>query len=42
MSDYCRKMKIMANSLGDLGYVVSNCNIVLNVLQRLNKLYDHL
>jgi hypothetical protein len=32
MSVYYRKMKSMTNSLADLGYTVSDCNLVLNVL----------
>jgi hypothetical protein len=42
MDDYCRKMKSMADYLPDLGCVVSDCNLLLNVLQGLNKRYDHL
>jgi hypothetical protein len=42
MSDYCPKMKSMADSLTDLGYAVSDHNHVLNVLQELNKQYNHL
>jgi hypothetical protein len=32
VSDYYRKMKSMADSLGDLSCVVSDRNIVLNIL----------
>jgi hypothetical protein len=42
MSDYCRKMKSMADSLADLGCTVSDRNLVLNGLRGLNKRYDHL
>jgi hypothetical protein len=42
MSDYCRKMKSMTNPLSDLGCAVSVYNLILNVLRRLNKRYDHL
>jgi hypothetical protein len=38
VSDYYRKMKCM----GDLSCTVSDCNLILNILQRLNKRYDHL
>jgi hypothetical protein len=31
-SVYYHKMKSMTNSLGNLGCVVSHCNLVLNVL----------
>lgn len=42
MTEYCRKMKAMANSLGDLDCPVSDRNLVLNVLRGLNKKYEHL
>jgi hypothetical protein len=42
MSDYCRKMKSMTNPLADLGCAVSVYNLILNVIRRLNKRYDHL
>jgi hypothetical protein len=42
VSNYYRKMKSMANSLADLDCTVSDCNLILNVLRELNKLYDHL
>jgi hypothetical protein len=42
MSEYCRKMKAMADSLGDLDCPVSDRNLVLNVLRGLNKKYEHL
>jgi hypothetical protein len=42
VSDYCRKLKSMADSLGDLVYMVSYRNLILNVLRGLNKQYNHL
>jgi hypothetical protein len=42
VSDYCRKMKSMADSLGDLSCVIFDYNVILNILQVLNKQYDHL
>jgi hypothetical protein len=36
MSDYCCKMMSMANSLGDLGRAVFDCNLILSVLRGLN------
>jgi hypothetical protein len=38
LSDYCRKMKSMA----DLGCAVSDYNLILKVLQGLIKRYNHL
>jgi hypothetical protein len=32
VSDYCRKMKSMTDSLADLGCAVSDRNLVLNIL----------
>ena len=40
--DYCRKMKGMADALGDLGEVITDCTLVLNVLRGLNAKYDHM
>jgi hypothetical protein len=42
MSNYCHKMKSMVDSLADLGYAVSDRNLILIVLRGLNKCYDHL
>jgi hypothetical protein len=42
MSNYCHKMKSMVDSLADLGCTISDRNLILNVLQGLNKCYDHL
>jgi hypothetical protein len=42
VSEYCRKMKIMADSLGDLGCPVEDRNLVLNVLRGLSDRYTHL
>jgi uncharacterized membrane protein YgcG len=42
VSDYCRTMKTMADSLGDLGCPVEDRNLVLNVLRGLSDRYTHL
>jgi uncharacterized membrane protein YgcG len=42
VSEYCRKMKAMADSLGDLGCPVEDRMLVLNVLRGLSDLYTHL
>jgi uncharacterized membrane protein YgcG len=42
VSEYCRKMKAMADSLGDLGYPVEDRMLVLNVLRGLSDRYTHL
>jgi hypothetical protein len=42
VSEYCRKMKTMANSLGDLGCPVEDRNLVLNILHGLSNRYIHL
>jgi hypothetical protein len=42
VSDYCCKRKSLADSLSVLGYAISDHNLILNVLQGLNKRYDHL
>jgi hypothetical protein len=42
MTDYCRKMKAMADSLHNLDFEVFDRNLVLNVLRGLNKRYEHL
>jgi uncharacterized membrane protein YgcG len=42
VSEYCRKMKTMADSLGDLGCTVEDRNLVLNVLRGLSDRYTHL
>jgi hypothetical protein len=42
VSDYCHKTKSMTDSLGNLGCVVSNHNLILNVLRGLNTWYDQL
>jgi hypothetical protein len=42
VSEYCRKMKTMANSLGDLGGPVEDRMLVLNVLCGLIDRYTHL
>jgi len=40
--EYCRRMKAMADSLGELGWPVEDQILVLNVLQGLNDSYAHL
>jgi hypothetical protein len=42
VSEYCRKMKTMADSLGDLGCPVEDRMLVLNVLRGLSDRYTHL
>jgi uncharacterized membrane protein YgcG len=42
VSEYCRKMKTIADSLGDLGCPVEDRNLVLNVLRGLSDRYTHL
>jgi hypothetical protein len=33
VSDYCHKMKSMTDSLSDLGYMVFDRNLILNILR---------
>ncbi|XP_072147101.1 uncharacterized protein [Setaria viridis] len=42
VGEFCRKMKTMADSLGDLGWAVEDRILVLNVLRGLNERYAHL
>jgi hypothetical protein len=42
MNDYHREMKGMADALHDLGELVADSTLVLNILQGLNKWCDHL
>jgi hypothetical protein len=42
VNDYCLKMKGFADSLIDLGVDVPDRVLVLNVLRRLSKNFDHL
>jgi hypothetical protein len=42
VSEYCRKMRTMADSLGDLGCPVEDRMLVLNVLRGLSDRYAHL
>jgi hypothetical protein len=42
VNDYCIKMKDFVDSLIDLGIDVPDCVLILNVLRRLNKNFDHL
>jgi hypothetical protein len=40
--DYCRRMKGMANDLRALGETVTDRHLILNLLQGLNKKFDHM
>jgi len=42
ITDYCKRFKHMADALGDLGEVVSDRTLVLNVLRGLNEKYTTL
>ena len=42
ITDYCRRMKSMADDLGDLGEVIQDRTLVLNVLRGLNERYSHM
>jgi hypothetical protein len=42
INDYCCKMKAMADSLGDLGEVVHDRTLVLNVIHGLNEKFAHM
>ncbi|XP_039822783.1 uncharacterized protein LOC120684997 [Panicum virgatum] len=42
IGEYCSKMKSMADQLGDLGEVVHDRTLVLNVLRGLNERYAHM
>jgi hypothetical protein len=42
INDYYRRMKCMANDLHALGETVTDRHLVLNLLQGLNKRFDHL
>jgi hypothetical protein len=42
VSEYCRKFKIMADNLADLGSPVEDRILVLNILQRLNQRFEHM
>jgi len=42
IADYCKRMKNMADDLGDLGEVVHDRTLVLNVLRGLNEQYSHM
>ncbi|WVZ97941.1 hypothetical protein U9M48_043439, partial [Paspalum notatum var. saurae] len=37
ITDYCRRLKGMADSLGDLGEKVEDCTLVLNLIRSLNE-----
>jgi hypothetical protein len=41
VSEYCRKFKIMADGLADLGSPVENWILILNILQGLNQRFEH-
>jgi hypothetical protein len=42
ISDYCCQMKGMVDDLRALGKIVTNHHLVLNLLQSLNKRFDHI
>jgi hypothetical protein len=42
VGDYCRKIKGMAEALGDLGEVIHDRTLVLNVLCSLNEKFAHM
>jgi hypothetical protein len=42
ISDYCRRMKVMADGLRALGETIINRHLVLNLLHDLNKRFDHM
>nr|XP_051190781.1 uncharacterized protein LOC127304116 [Lolium perenne] len=42
ISDYCAKLKALADSLGDVGQPISDENLVLTLLRGLNENYAHL
>jgi hypothetical protein len=42
ISDYCRRMKGMANDLRALGETVTDHHLILNLLQGMNKTFDHM
>jgi hypothetical protein len=42
VGDYCRKMKGMAEALGDLGEVIHDRTLILNVLRGLNEKFAHM
>jgi hypothetical protein len=42
MEEYCRKMKVLADSFRDLGELVADRTLVLNLLRGLSPRYSHL
>jgi hypothetical protein len=42
VSDYCRRMKGMADDLRALGESITDHHLILNLLQGLNKRFDHM
>jgi hypothetical protein len=42
VSDYCHRMKGMADDLRAIGETVTDRHLVLNLLQGLNKRFDHI
>jgi hypothetical protein len=42
VSDYCRWMKGMADDIRALGETVTDRHLILNLLQGLNKRFDHM
>jgi hypothetical protein len=41
VSEYCHKFKTMANGLTDLGSLVKDQILVLNILRGLNQCFEH-
>jgi hypothetical protein len=42
VSDYCRRMKGMTDDLRALGETITDRHLVFNLLQGLNKRFDHM
>jgi hypothetical protein len=42
VGEFCRKTKTMVDSLGDLGWPMEDCILVLNILHGLSDRYAHL
>ena len=41
VSDYCKRMKILADSLRDVGHAVADSQLILNLLRGLNSRYTN-
>ena len=42
VSDYCKRMKTLADSLRDIGHTVTDSQLVLNLLRGLNSRYTNM